>query len=62
MMRGGKREGSGRPYADERMKKEPYSTRLPAWLLEWMREQAEPGAVLIEQALRKAFKLKPPKD
>jgi predicted restriction endonuclease len=34
--------------------------KLPRWLVEWMREQPESQAVLIEEALKRRHKLKPP--
>lgn len=62
-MPGGKREGAGRPLAPEMLKKRMVSIRLPEWLIQWMDEQPKTNrAVLIEQALSKLHKLKPPKD
>ncbi len=57
---GGKREGAGRPPGDPRLVKRPVGYKLPCWLVEWIRAQDEPAAILIEQALIKAHKLKPP--
>ena len=34
--------------------------KLPRWLVEWMRKQPESQAVMIEDALCKVHKLKPP--
>jgi hypothetical protein len=34
--------------------------RLPEWLVQWMAEQAETPAELVEAALLKAHKLRPP--
>ena len=59
-MSGGKREGAGRPPAPPMLKKEPISVKLPKWLIEWMDGQHESRAVLIEEALRKVHKLRPP--
>jgi hypothetical protein len=58
---GGKREGAGRPPIRPQLVKVPLGTRLPTWLVEGMREQAEPIAHLIEEAICKQHKLKPPK-
>jgi hypothetical protein len=42
------------------LKKEPVSIKLPRWLLNWMQTQPESRAVLIENALQKQHKIKPP--
>jgi DNA polymerase-3 subunit alpha len=39
----------------------PVPLRLPEWLVQWMAEQAETPAELIEAALLKAHKLRPPR-
>lgn len=59
-MSGGKREGSGRKPSPPALKKEPISVKLPKWLLEWMDTQPESRAVLIEDALKRWYKIKPP--
>ena len=59
-MTGGKREGAGRKPAAPHLKKTPIAVALPQWLLDWMDTQAESRAVLIEEALRKRHKIKPP--
>ena len=51
--------GPGRPAGSDRVM---ISVRLPIWLVEWLREQDEPAAQLIEDALRRRHKLKPPDD
>ena len=51
---------AGRPPIDPRMVKVPVGYKLPRWLVEWLREQDEPAAQLIEDALRRRHKLKPP--
>jgi hypothetical protein len=61
MGKGGKREGAGRPPIDPQLVKVPVGYKLPSWVVEWLREQETPAAVLIEEALIKAHKLKPPK-
>jgi hypothetical protein len=60
MSYGGKRKGAGKPPIDKRMVKVPVGYKLPRWLVAWIREQDEPAAVLIEDALCKIYKLKPP--
>lgn len=61
-MSGGRREGAGRKPAPEHLKKVPYNTKLPHWLREWLTDPAreKSGPVLIEEALRKVHKLRPP--
>lgn len=60
MSHGGKRGRAGRPPIDPRMVKVPVGYKLPRWLVEWLRDQDEAAAVLIEDALCKKHKLKPP--
>ena len=60
MSQGGKREGAGRPPIDPHLVKVPVGYKLPRWLVEWLREQDVPAAQLIEDALRRRHKLKPP--
>ena len=50
----------GRPPRPEALHKIPVSYKLPRWLVEWLREQTEPAAGLIEEALVKRHKLTPP--
>jgi hypothetical protein len=59
---GGKRDGAGRPPVDPQMLKVPVGYKLPRWLVDWLREQDTPAAQLIEDALRRRHKLKPPAD
>ena len=61
-MSGGAREGAGRKPAPEHLKKVPYNTKLPQWLRDWLTapEREKSGLVLIEDALRKVHKLRPP--
>ena len=59
-MSGGERTGAGRKPSPPELKKIPVGLKLPRWLVEWMREQPESQAVLIEEALKKRHKLKPP--
>jgi len=48
-----------RPTAPLQHRKEPYNTRLPRWLCEWLRER-ENAAVTIEEALIKQHNLERP--
>ena len=59
---GGAREGAGRKPAPEHLKKVPYNTKLPQWLRDWLTgpEREESGPVMIEKALRRMYKLRPP--
>lgn len=56
MTRGGKRLGAGRPESSTRI---PISVRLPAWLVEWLREEPGSQAAIIEEALiqRERYKM-----
>lgn len=60
MSRGGKRDGAGRPLGNPKLVKIPVGYKLPRWLVEWLREQDTPAAQLIEEALIRRHKLKPP--
>lgn len=48
------------PYKPVELKKVPCAFKLPQWLLDWLRDQPQSQAVLIENALCKTYKLKPP--
>jgi len=62
-MKGGKREGAGRPPAPVELKKRMVSIRLPEWLIIWMDDQPETNrAILIEEALQKIHGISPPGD
>ena len=55
----------GRPRIDPQMLKIPVGYKLPRWIVEWLRDEAQPhgaasAAVLIENALRAHYDLKPP--
>ena len=52
----------GRPPAPAGLRRVNVPLRLPEWLAQWMAEQAETPAKLIEAALLKAHKLRAPKD
>ena len=64
MSKGGAREGAGRKPVPEHLKKVPFNTKLPAWLKAWLidPEREESGPVMIEKALRRMYKLRPPKE
>ena len=51
----------GRPPAPPGLRRVNVPLRLPEWLAQWMAEQAETPAKLIEAALLKAHKLRPPR-
>lgn len=51
---------AGAPQKDPQLKKMPACFRLPCWILSWLRDQDESQSVLIEEALIKKHKLKPP--
>lgn len=52
--------GAGRKPSPLELKKIPVGVKLPRWLVEWMRARPESQAVLIEDALKRRHKLKPP--
>ena len=60
-MSGGERKGAGRKPSPPELLKVPVSIKLPRWLIEWMYGQDESRAVLIEEALKRQHKIKPPK-
>ena len=51
---------AGAPHKPPALVKVPVGLKLPRWLLDWMRQQDQSMAVLIEDALCKRHKLKPP--
>ena len=59
-MKGGKRANSGRKPLPLELKKIPIGLKLPRWIVEWMREQPQSQAVLIENALKHKHKLNTP--
>ncbi|NIW47059.1 MAG: hypothetical protein GWN30_20615 [Gammaproteobacteria bacterium] len=48
------------PKKDRRMVKIPVGYKLPRWLVEWMREQPESQAAIIEDAVMEKHNLKEP--
>lgn len=53
---------AGAPHKPPVLVKVPVGLKLPRWLLDWMRQQDQSMAVLIEDALCKRHKLKPPNE
>ena len=51
----------GRPPAPPGLRRVNVPLRLPTWLVQWMVEQTETPAELIEAALLKTHKLRPPR-
>ena len=52
----------GRPPVLPGLRRINVPLRLPEWLVQWMAEQAKTPAELIESALLKTHKLRPPRD
>ena len=57
----GKNKG-GRPPARPGLRRVNVPVRLPEWLVDWLAEQQGTPAELIEAALIKGHKLKPPRE
>lgn len=51
----------GRKPTPAPLKRVDCNTRQPQWLVDWMESQPEGKGALIEAALIRAYKLKPPK-
>ena len=62
MSRGGAQPGSGRKPVPEGFKKEQAKARISAWVLAWLDDHRAEGSrgELLESALIKVHKLKPP--
>jgi hypothetical protein len=52
--------GAGRKPAPPELKKKPFGTRLPIWLLDYIAAQPEPASVVIEKALCQQYGWTPP--
>lgn len=52
---------AGQPKKPDHLRKTPVTVKLPGWLNDWLGEQDEAKAVLIEQALITQHGLTPPK-
>ena len=59
--RGGKRAGAGRKKADPHLVRVAVPLRLPAWLRDEVEKLPGPRSDVIEAALLKALKLRPPR-
>jgi hypothetical protein len=60
-MRGGKREGAGRPKGSmfpPNKRRKQVSVRLPVWLSDWLQNHPESSGRLIERALIAFYQLK----
>ena len=58
-MRGGKREGAGRPVVPGYLKRnELTGFRVQQWIIKWLKKQPESGGRLIENALIERYNLK----
>ena len=53
---------AGAPRKPPDLVKVPLGLKLPRWLLTWLRAQDESMAVVIEEALRDKYDIKPPED
>jgi hypothetical protein len=51
----------GRPPAPPELRRVNVPVRLPVWLADWIDAQPQTAAELIEAALLKAHKLRPPR-
>ncbi len=60
MSRGGAQPGAGRKPALPCMKRITKGVRLPEWVWEWLDEQEDPRGTVLEKALLRLHKLKPP--
>jgi len=59
-VRGGARPGAGRKPAPNGLKKLVKGVRISEWVWDWLDEQNDPRGALLESALIKVHKLKPP--
>lgn len=58
---GGKREGAGRPFVNEDLKRNTMPVRIPQWLISVIDSLDGSRGKVVEEAVIKAHKLKPPK-
>jgi len=58
-MKGGKRQGAGRPALPEDKKKVAINIKLPPDLIAWMDAQSLSRNVLIERAVREKYGVEP---
>lgn len=59
LMKGGRRQGAGRPALPEDKKKVAINVKLPPDLIAWMDNQSLSRAVLIERAVREKYGVHP---
>ena len=57
-LKGGKREGAGRPTLPPSLLKVHSGIRLPGWLLDWIGKQKESGSTIAEKAITEKFEIK----
>lgn len=57
---GGKRPGAGRKVHDPEMRAIPFATRLPSWLVNWLRQQPEPQSKVVQRALEQYYRANTP--
>jgi len=58
-MRGGKREGAGRPPVPPNLKRVKMTgVRIQQWILDWLMSQPESGGKIIEDVLIEKYELK----
>lgn len=57
---GGRRPGAGPPRKPPEIKKVPVSLKLPRWLIDWLDGRPESRATLIEEALKRQYRLTAP--
>ncbi len=50
-------KGAGRPHIDSYLKKIPVTTRLPTWLVLWLRDQDDSQSEIIETAIISHYQL-----
>ena len=58
-MKGGKRQGAGRPALPKEKKKVAINVKFPPDLIAWMDRQELSRAVLIERAVREKYGVSP---
>lgn len=52
-MRGGARKGAGRKKLPALLKKEPYSTKLPLWVIKNLRKENKAMRLILDAILKK---------
>jgi len=59
-MNSGEEKRRGRPLISPSLKKNSIHLKLPRWLIEFLDKGEFSRAIMIEAALKKTYKLKPP--